>query len=123
MNKGSELIIVWMMNHNGFDDEFTDAFLDALYEGCNKGEPDAITNRDTMVAQAMTMDHGDMRDALQAAYDLHRLKLDLQRDEAIVTSYRKIEEALADNPASILGKRIVTMKIKTILTDFERANA
>ncbi|MCZ7860742.1 hypothetical protein O9X98_04930 [Agrobacterium salinitolerans] len=123
MNKGSELIIVWFMNQNGFPDEFTDAFLDALYTGCEKGEGDAISQRDNLVAQAMSMDHGKMKDAIQAAFELHNLKIALKRDQAAIDAHRKIDEALADNPQSVLGKRIVAMKVKGILADFEKASA
>ncbi|MCV9964607.1 hypothetical protein OIU34_22205 [Pararhizobium sp. BT-229] len=123
MNKGSELIILWLMNQNGFDDEFTDAFLDALYTGCSKGEADAVAHRDTLVAQAMTMDHGDMKDAIQAAFEFHKIKLELNRELAGVKAYRKIEDALADTPTSLLGKRIIKMKIKNIVADYNREAA
>ncbi|MBY3433862.1 hypothetical protein HFN89_06835 [Rhizobium laguerreae] len=120
MNKGSELIIVWLMNRHGYEDEFTDAFLDALYAGCEKGEADAVSHRDTLIAQAMSMDHGDMAEALQAAFELHTLKLELVKDLATVKAYRRIEEALADKPSSPLGKRIVSMKIKGIIGDYNK---
>jgi hypothetical protein len=120
MNKGSELIIVWLMNKNGFDDEFTDAFLDALYTGCSKGETDAVAHRDTLVAQAMSMAHGDMGLAIQAAFEFHNMKLGLNRELAVAKAYRKIEAALADVPTSLLGKRIIKMKIKNIVSDYNR---
>lgn len=118
MNAGSELIISWWLSKLGYDEEFTQSFIDSLYQGCAAGESDSITNRDSLILQAMHADQGEMSTAITLAHEFHLLKSQHEQHKLILESFEKIDRLLEQNPTSNLASKIMSGKLDAVLTEY-----
>lgn len=123
MNAGTQLIITWHLSQQKYPDEFIDMFIDALYDGCKKREQDALRNRDILVAQAMALEHGDMEEALNAAFEVHMIRIGLDHDQAMIDLYAKLEGALPKPGSPALHTRISEAKVQGILEEVRKLMA
>ena len=111
MNRASEIVIRWLLDESHADQVFSEGLVEALYEGCEKGEGDALLSRDRLINQALeTPKHPDLQAFIVAAVRLHFEMATLNRDAANLENLLQMCDAITNVPSNALGRRISVMK-------------
>lgn len=120
MNPATEIVLRWLFSDSGLEDELSEELISVLRAGTAAREPDSIKAVSDYVEQARTRPK-------EAPYDeIIRIAL-LIHDELVQVNvaaenlerFQQIDKLLTSMPTSSIGKRVVAVKIKTLISELQ----
>jgi hypothetical protein len=118
MNPATEIILRWHFSETGLEAEIAEELLSVLKAGSAEGEQDSIAAVKAFVEQArLAPKEPPYDEILRIALILHDEMTELDAAAANITRFQEIDKLLGAIPESQIGKRVVTARLKKLVSE------
>jgi len=118
MNPATEIVLRWLFSDSGLEDDLAEELLGVLKAGSAAGEADSIAAVAAYVEQARERPkQAPYDEIIRIALLLHAEMSELDAASANLARFQEIDRLLTSMPQSEIGKRVVSTRIKKIVSE------
>ncbi|WP_327210268.1 hypothetical protein [Rhizobium leguminosarum] len=118
MNPATEIVLRWFFDAIALEQAIADELLAVLGQGCAEREPASLKAVADFVEQArLQYREPPFDEVIRLALILHDELVEVEIAEHNLERFREIDRLLQAVPESVLGKRMVAMQIKKLVSE------
>jgi hypothetical protein len=118
VNPATEIVLRWFFDAIALEQAIADELLAVLGQGCAEREPASLKAVADFVEQArLQYREPPFDEVIRLALILHDELVEVEIAEHNLERFREIDRLLQAVPESVLGKRMVAMQIKKLVSE------
>jgi hypothetical protein len=118
MNPATEIVLRWFFDAIAIEQELAEELLGVLAQGCAEREPSSMKAVADFVERARVQYREPPFDeVIRLALILHDELVDVEIAEHNLERFREIDRLLQAVPETVLGKRMVAMQVKKLVSE------